>query len=114
MLTKFLHYKGCEAITATTPQEGIEKVKTEMPKVGLLDIRMPGMDGVEALRKIKEIDTNVGVIMITAVKEADVAKECIKLGAFDYITKPLSLDYLEQVLSYKFFQIETGGSCKEK
>jgi response regulator of citrate/malate metabolism len=53
------------------------------------------------LRKIREIDKKVGVVMITAVKDDDIGKKCIELGAYDYITKPLDLEYLETVLLLK-------------
>ena len=101
MLKKFLSKKGYETIVALSGEEAIKKVKEERPHVVLLDIRMPGMDGVETLKKIREIDKEVGIVMITAVKEEETGKKCMELGAYDYITKPLSLDYLETVLAVK-------------
>ena len=62
---------------------------------------MPKCDGVEVLKKIKEINKEVGVIMITAVSETAIAEKCMEVGAFDYITKPISLEYLEECLLAK-------------
>jgi two-component system response regulator HydG len=57
---------------------------------------MPGMDGLEVLKQIKEIDKSITVIMVTVLKDEKTAQKAIKLGAYDYVTKPLSFDYLEK------------------
>ncbi|MFH0799663.1 MAG: response regulator [Pseudomonadota bacterium] len=101
MLKKFLQRKGHEALIALSGEEALKIVKEEKPDVILLDLIMPNMDGVETLKRIKKIDKRVGVVVITAIRGEDTAKECMRLGAFDYITKPLSLDYLESVLAVK-------------
>lgn len=106
-LEKFLIKKGHKVSTVLTGKEALKKVKKEKPNVVLLDIRMPDIDGVELLKRIKKIDKKIGVIMITAVKEDDLANKCMnELGAFDYITKPLSLDYLDSVLLLKLFNFD--------
>lgn len=105
MLQKFLTKKGHEVYTASNGEEAISVVKEERPHLVLLDIVMPKMDGIECLKHIKEIDKEVGVIMITAVKQDEVGKHAMKLGAYDYITKPLSLQYLEDCLLVKLFQM---------
>ena len=76
-------------------------MKEERPHLILLDIQMPKMDGLEVLRRLREIDKEVSVIMITSVNEQEIARQAIELGAFDYIVKPLDLPYLEQSLWYK-------------
>ena len=101
MLKKFLTKKGYEAIIALSGEEGIRKVKEEKPQAILLDIKMPKMNGIEALKKIREIDKKVGIVMITAVKEEEIGRKCLELGAYDYLTKPLDLDYLETALMVK-------------
>jgi len=92
----FFAPKGYEVIKATSGKEAIELVKTEKPNLVFLDIRMPVMDGMEVLKKIKEIDQSITVIMVTVVKDEKIAKNALKLGAYDYVTKPLSFDYLEK------------------
>ena len=57
----------------------------------LLDIRMPGMDGIDVLRRIREANDSTDVIVVTAVKSLKTAVEAIKLGAFDYVTKPFDI-----------------------
>ena len=81
--------------TAFNGSEALRKVKEFQPDCMLLDIRMPDMDGIEVLRTVKQMHSEVKVIMITAIWCADLAKECLSLGAFDYIVKPLDLDALE-------------------
>ncbi|MDD5437396.1 MAG: response regulator, partial [Candidatus Omnitrophica bacterium] len=71
----------------------------------LLDIIMPDIDGIQVLKTIKEIDASIPVIMITAVKDIESGRECLKLGAYDYITKPFSLDYLDKVLKTKLQEL---------
>lgn len=92
----FFTPKGYEVIKAISGKEATELVKTEKPDLVFLDIRMPGMDGLEVLKQIKEIDKSITVIMVTVLKDEKTAQKAIKLGAYDYVTKPLSFDYLEK------------------
>lgn len=101
LLVEFLSSKGYEVLTAASGEEALRRVKEDRPHLVLLDIRMPGMNGLEVLRRIREIDTEMGVIMVTAVNEEDVGRKALELGAFDYIVKPLDLKYLERSLWYK-------------
>lgn len=75
--------------------EAIEKVQTESPDIMLLDIKMPGMDGIEVLKRVREFNKNIGIIMVTAVIDEEVAKGTLKLGADEYIAKPIDLEHLE-------------------
>jgi DNA-binding NtrC family response regulator len=86
-------------LTATNGEEALEKVEKENLDIVLLDIKMPGMDGIEVLRRIKKMSENVDVIMVTAVKTMRTAIEAMKLGAYDYITKPFDVD--EVIVSIK-------------
>jgi DNA-binding response OmpR family regulator len=92
----FFTPKGYEVIKATSGEEAIKLVKTENPNLVFLDIRMPVMDGMEVLRQIKEIDQSIAVVMITVLNDEKTAKNALELGAYDYVTKPLSFDYLEK------------------
>ena len=98
LLQEFLTAKGYEVITAGDGAEGLRRVKEERPHLILLDIQMPKMDGLEVLRHIRAIDKEVRVIMITGVNEEATVRQAMALGAFDYIVKPLDLQYLEQNL----------------
>jgi two-component system, NtrC family, nitrogen regulation response regulator NtrX len=98
LLRDFLVDKGYEVVTASDGGEALRKVKEGRPHVILLDICMPGMDGLEVLRRVQQIDQRVGIIMVTGVNEEEVGRRSLKMGAFDYITKPIDLQYLEQSL----------------
>lgn len=101
LLQEFLVAKGYDVIAAGDGAEAVQKVVEERPHLILLDVRMPKMDGLEALRRIREIDKEVGVIMVTGVNEEEIGRQAMALGAFDYIVKPLDLQYLERSLWYK-------------
>jgi DNA-binding response OmpR family regulator len=98
LLQEFLTVKGYEVLTAPNGEEALRKVKEDRPHLILLDICMPKMDGLEVLKRVREIDQEVGVIMVTAVHEEETGRQALKLGAFDYITKPLDFQYLERSL----------------
>jgi DNA-binding response OmpR family regulator len=101
LLQEFLSAKGYEVLTAHDGEEALRAVREERPHLILLDIRMPGMNGLEVLRRVRQIDQEVGVIVVTAVSEEETGREALALGAFDYIVKPLDLAYLERSLWYK-------------
>ncbi|HEY2931053.1 MAG TPA: response regulator [Acidobacteriota bacterium] len=101
LLRKFLEKKSFEVVTASNGTEALEKVKTESPKVVLLDIYMPGKSGLEVLKEVKQYNKDIGVIMVTAVTDEAVGRSALNMGAFDYIVKPFDLDYLEKVLWWK-------------
>jgi len=101
LLVEFLSSKGYEVLTATSGEEALRRVREDRPHLVLLDIRMPKMSGLEVLQRIREIDAEMGIIMVTAVNEEDVGRQALELGAFDYIVKPLDLKYLERSLWYK-------------
>jgi len=101
LLQEFLTAKGYQVLTASNGAEALRKVKEERPHLVLLDVRMPKMDGLDVLRQLRAIDQTVGVIMVTAANEEETGRQAMALGAFDYITKPLDLPYLEQSLWYK-------------
>ena len=101
LLQAFLGAKGYEVLTASDGEEALQKVKEERPHLMLLDVRMPKMTGLEVLKRVREIDQEVGVIMVTAVNEEETGRQALQLGAFDYITKPLDLKYLERSLWVK-------------
>ncbi len=101
LLQEFLTAKGYEVLAASNGEDALRKVKEDRPHLILLDVRMPKMNGLEVLKQVRQIDHEVGVIMVTAVNEEETGRQALKLGAFDYITKPLDFKYLERSLWYK-------------
>lgn len=101
LLKRFLTGKGYPVETASSGEEAVQKAESFHPSFVLLDIHMSGMDGLEVLKAVKQRAPETTVIMITGVQEELVAQEAIRLGAYDYITKPFSLDYLEKALLVK-------------
>lgn len=91
----FFKDRGFQVFTALNAEEALSITKKENPNLVLLDIKMKGMDGLAVLKYIREFDKNIKVIMVTALEDQDKMHEAYKLGAIDYITKPLVLDYLE-------------------
>ena len=98
-LEDFLSERDLRVQSAHNGEAALKKVDEMMPDVVLLDIMMPGMNGIECLRRIKLKHPQINVIMLTALKDEDNVEKARKLGAHDYIVKPFSLDYLEQELT---------------
>jgi len=84
--------------TADCVEAGIKLLKEKQPDTIVMDIRMPGMSGIEGLRQIREIDPNLSVIMLTGFGALDTAKEALRLGANDYISKPFDAHEMQQVI----------------
>lgn len=99
---KALSKEGYEVITALSGQEAIKMVKEEKLNLVILDIKMPGIDGIETLKRIKRLNKKITVLMLTAYGTLDSAKEALKLGAQDYMTKPFKLDYIKEVIKENF------------
>ncbi len=97
-LEKTLKQEGYEAVTARTGAEAIEKARAVVPDLVLLDLKLPDMDGLEVLRKIKEIFPEIGVVMITAFGDIETAVNAMKNGAYDFVSKPINLDQLLMVI----------------
>ncbi|MCX7926540.1 MAG: response regulator [Candidatus Omnitrophica bacterium] len=96
----FFRKRNIDTDTASSGEEAIEKVKISLPDLVLLDIRMQGMTGIQALEAIKKIHSAIKVIMVTGTRpdENEAYKKCLELGASGYLHKPLQLDELEKVV----------------
>ena len=100
-LQEFLTRKGYTVSIAYDGPEALQRVEADRPHIVLLDIKLPGMNGLEVLRQIREINQEIGVIMVTGIREEATGQQALALGAFDYLTKPLDLPYLERILWHK-------------
>ena len=102
-LKRFLEIKGYDVITSNNGEDALKKAKNGKPDIILLDIKMPGMDGIEVLRCVREFDKDVCIIMVTVVNDKSTGTEALKSGADEYITKPINLNYLDKVIHNKLF-----------
>src|SRR2546422_1015106 len=103
-LTRFLTRLGYQVLAAANATEALKYVGADHPQAMLCDIRMPEASGVELLPKVLAQDPDLAVIMLTAIDEPRTAIECLKLGAYDYLIKPVDLDELEVSLLHALRQ----------
>lgn len=108
-ISRVLGKRGTLSTTASSGAEAIEILSSHSFDLVLLDIRMPDMDGIELLKKIKKGNNRTNVIMITGYPAIDTAVECIKLGAVDYLVKPFRMEELESALQ----KFEQNNEIKE-
>jgi len=89
ILSNILEKEGFEVITASDGEQAMQKICSDIPDAVLLDVRMPGLNGMEVLKKIKAIEENLPVVLVTAYADTHQAVEAMKEGAYDYLAKPL-------------------------
>ena len=99
LLGAILQSNGYEAVTAEDGAAALQQVQRERPDVILLDLSMPRMSGLDALPEIKRLDPDVPVIICTAHADLATAVQAMKLGAYDYLTKPFDVDLLALTVS---------------
>ena len=88
VLSEWLGLKGYVVSYCDSAKEGLKTIQESSFDVILLDIKMPQMDGITLLKKIKEVDSNNLVIMMTAYPSDDTINQALDIGSYDYITKP--------------------------
>ena len=98
-LEEFLRPRQCAVVTACSGEEGLQKLEQHHPTLVLLDLKMPGMDGLLALRKMKELRPQLPVIVMTAEEDAHLMRQAFALGAFEYLVKPYDFKALQSMLS---------------
>lgn len=88
---RLLKLEGHDVFGASSGEAGIKSIQESLPECVIMDVRMPGMTGLEALKAIREVDARLPVIIMTAYATTETAIEATKLGAFDYILKPFDI-----------------------
>ena len=105
LLKQLLADEGFAVVEASTGVEVVEKVKESSPDLVIMDVRMPELDGIEALSRVKATNPKTAVLIMTAFGSSNAAIRAMELGAFDYITKPFELDKIshtvKRVLDYQ-------------
>lgn len=99
LLMEVFNNEGYHTFQASNGKLALEIVRTESPDLVLLDMKIPGMDGLEILKHIKQINSDIKVIMMTAYGELDMIKEATDLGALMHFTKPFDIDELRQAVN---------------
>jgi putative two-component system response regulator len=99
-LRKFLIQQGYEVATAATGEEALAVLQRQRITGILLDVNLPGINGVELVPQIMEIEPTVAILMLTAVNDATSAALCMQRGAFDYLIKPIDLGHLGRAIHH--------------
>ncbi len=116
-LARALHGAGYELLTSTDPVKGLEMIKATVPPVVITDLKMPGMDGLTLLQRIKEFNPHIQVILITGHGSIDEAVSAMKKGAYDFIPKPFNKQEITAVVNRAFEKVsllEENFLLKEK
>ena len=113
MLELSLRSEGYEVLTAENGEIALELFMEHRPKLVLTDIKMPGIDGLEVLRRIKDIDDEVEVIVITGHGDMNTAVSALKYGASDFVTKPLRDEVLMVAIERANKKIAMSGQLKD-
>ena len=116
-LTGFLEHIGHNVISAETGQKGLSLLEKSSIHVVISDFRMPGLDGLKVVEKVKKINPAILVILITAFGDVELAVNVMKAGAYDFLTKPIDLDQLEIILKRaeeQFYMSEENKILREK
>ncbi len=98
LIKDFLENKGYDVFLSCTGEDALAKVRNLKPDVMLLDIALPGIDGMEVLRRVRQFDQEISIIMITGVNDEKVGRDALEKGANDYLAKSIDFDYLEMCL----------------
>ena len=117
IIQKLLAFEGYEILTAQTGEEALKKAEAEKPEVVLLDINLPGIDGNEVLRRIRQLDSIVSVIMLTAFATVDNAIHALQEGASDFIKKPFENEHLIHLVNQcmeKYWTLKEKGRLEEE
>lgn len=104
LLSRFFNKKNYEVRTAESAEEAFGILEKERVDAVLLDIELPGISGLDALRRIRTSWPDLPVVMISGQDDEVVAKDTLRYGAFDYVVKPLDFEYLERTVYLRLFQ----------
>jgi two-component system, response regulator, stage 0 sporulation protein F len=98
LMAEVLQEDGYNVAIAANGYEALQKVKEITPQLILMDMKMPGMDGLETFRELKKLGKAERVIMMTAYGELELVKEAMSLGAYKYITKPFDINLIKTMV----------------
>jgi DNA-binding response OmpR family regulator len=105
VLSRFLVERGYVVDAAEDGEQALEMILSEVPDIVLLDLKMPRLDGIELLKRLRLEGVDVAVITISGHADEETARESLRLGAADFINKPFDLEYLETSLLAKLLSL---------
>lgn len=108
----FLSYEGHQFRLASSAADGLAAVAERRPDLVVMDVRMPGTDGLTALQQMRERDPDLPIVIMTAYGSSQTSIDAIRRGAFDYLTKPLDLDDLREVIARVMAAHDAGGAAE--
>ena len=106
VLVSSLLWEGYRVLTAQSGTAALDILNLEKPGLVLLDIMMPDMDGMETLERIKALEPEIPVAMVTGISDPEEAKRALEAGAYEYITKPIDINYLKLAVLLKLLPDE--------
>jgi serine/threonine protein kinase len=109
-----LHGEGYSVALAADATEAMELIPREVYDIVIMDIRMPGLDGMQALRQIREYCPHTGIIMISGHASMDNTVDSMKLGAFDFLRKPFAMERLKETVKNCAGRTQTGATDKSE
>jgi len=98
LIVSHLMAEGYDVDKAVSGEGALKKIQERRPHLVVLDICLPGIDGIETLRRIKALDNNIPVIMATGIYDSEECRRAFEAGATDYLTKPIDFQYLKNTI----------------
>lgn len=108
-MSRLLKSRGYEVSAANNGEDAIQSLENEKFDMMVLDLKMPGMDGITTLKEIKRLELFIETLILTGHGAIDTALEAIRLGAYDYLTKPCEIDELTEKVESIWKKINGNG-----
>ncbi|NNG16135.1 MAG: response regulator [Gemmatimonadales bacterium] len=112
-LNRFLSQQGYHVVTAESGEEALDILAREPIDAALLDVRLPGISGIDLVPKVVEAGPNIAILMLTAVNDATTASLCMQRGAMEYLTKPIDLKDLDRAIRRALDRRESSRQSSE-
>lgn len=107
ILSKILTDEGYEVLSAASGEAAVELIKHNPVDLALVDLKMPGMGGIQTIRALKEVDRGIINVIITAYGEMESVDEAAELGVYDYIAKPFDIEYVKALVKHLLVDVKT-------
>lgn len=109
ILSKILTDEGYEVLSAASGEAAVELIKHNPVDLALVDFKMPGMDGIQTIRRLKELDGGMKNVIITAYGQRESVDEATELGVYDYIAKPFDIEYVKALVKHLLVDVKADA-----